>query len=200
MMESARRVGWILLLPTLWLGCHQPAPDDASEEIEPGPTEPAAKREAFMVPKDEGPAVWFLGNLASVKATIEEAGGQWGAIVITGQPGYTPPRHVHHREDESFYVLEGSLRFTAGDQEFDAEPGTFVFSPMGIPHHFVVTSETPAKWLVIHGPTGDFHRFIQEIGGPAGSPPWPPQSARPDPATVREIALKHHIEPFPPAE
>lgn len=140
-----------------------------SEEPEKAQTV-TEQREPFAIPPDGGPAVWFLGSLAQVKATIEESGGPWGALVVTGQPGYAPSPHIHHREDESFYILEGALQFTAGEQRFEAVPGTFVYAPMGIAHSFVEVSDEPARWLLIHGPTGDFHRFIQEVGEPATIP------------------------------
>jgi quercetin dioxygenase-like cupin family protein len=181
-------------------GCSAVGAEDSSGS---GPSERVANandsRQAFAIPGDEGPAVWFLGSLASVKSTVEESGAQWGAIVVSAAPGYSPAPHIHHREDESFYLLEGQLSFTAGSQTFDVVPGTFVFAPMGVDHHFIVTSDAQAKWLLIHGPTGDFHRFINEVGGPASEPHWPPRSAPPDPGKVREIALKHHIEPLAPS-
>ena len=198
--ESGKRVIWGLASMVM-LACGDEAPPaEAPVEPQADAVQPMGSREAFAVPPDGGPAIWFLGSLAQVKATVEESGGQWGAIVVTGAPGYAPVRHIHRREDESFYVLEGELQFTAGDQTFQAGPGTFVYAPMGVPHGFVVVSEVRAKWLLIHGPTGDFHRFIQEVGGPAGDPIWPTEMVPPDPADVREIALKHHIEPVPPTD
>ena len=189
--------GFVLVM-FLSAGCeHRSAHEVKSEQPEIAQTI-VGQREPFATPADGGPALWFLGSLAQVKTTVEDSGGQWGAIVVTGQPGYAPPAHIHHREDESFYVLEGALQFTAGEKDFKAIPGTFVFAPMGIAHSFVVISDEPARWLLIHGPTGDFHRFIQEVGGLAADPIWPPQASLPDPATVRKIALKHYIEPLAP--
>lgn len=198
MNRQFQAVRKLALIAFLTAACQPlPAPDVDSEQFEKAQTI-AGQREPFALPPDGGPAVWFLGNLAQIKVTIEESGGHWGAIVVTGQPGYAPSPHIHHREDESFYILEGALQFRAGEQNFEAVPGTFIFAPMGIAHSFVVISDEPARWMLIHGPTGDFHRFIREVGEMAADPNLPSQLSPPDPATVRDIALKHYIEPLAP--
>jgi quercetin dioxygenase-like cupin family protein len=56
------------------------------------------------------------------------------------KPGSEPPLHVHHASDETFYILEGAMRFLIGDQLHDAGPGDVVFAPRGIPHAFKMKS------------------------------------------------------------
>ena len=179
------------LIPLLTLFC---AVNSWAQQAESGRTVTP-----FVVPPGEGDQIWFLGQLGTIKLSVEETGATYGAILITAAAGYAPNAHTHLREDESFYLLEGALRFFAGEREFDVQPGTFVFSPKGIPHRFVVTGDGPARWLLFHGPTGDFRRFIKEVGTQADSPAWPPRALIPDPAAVPAIARKHFIEPSPQA-
>lgn len=74
-----------------------------------------------------------------VRATAQATGGQLSMIESVGMsPGDGPPRHVHTREDEAFYVIDGSYVWERGDERIDAGPGSFVWLPRGIPHRFVV--------------------------------------------------------------
>jgi mannose-6-phosphate isomerase-like protein (cupin superfamily) len=62
------------------------------------------------------------------------------------------PLHVHLDEDEAWYVLEGNLRFRLGDREVEADPGTAVFGPKGVPHTFTNPSPVRARYLLIMRP------------------------------------------------
>jgi len=73
--------------------------------------------------------------------------------------------HVHHREDESFYVLEGQLRLQCGDETFVAEAGSYIFLPRDVPHSFRVEGDTPARMLTIETPGGG-ERFFVDAGRP----------------------------------
>ena len=81
----------------------------------------------FLGP-DEGEAIWFLRNHMSVKATAESTHGAFGLVESRVAAGFSPPLHVHHREDESFYVLEGELTMQCGDRTFRAAAGSFASS------------------------------------------------------------------------
>jgi hypothetical protein len=82
------------------------------------------------------------------------------------------PLHVHHREDEAFYILDGQMRFRRGDEEFTAAPGDFVFGPREVPHSFKVL-DGGARVLVLITPAGLEHMFI-EGGVPVGDAGEPP--------------------------
>ncbi len=86
-------------------------------------------------------SVWFMGNLFTILAGSEETGGQFGLMEIVSRKGLEPPRHVHHRADETFYVLEGEITFYIGDETFEATPGTFVFAPRDVPHSFTFETD-----------------------------------------------------------
>jgi len=138
-----------------------------SPQLEPGDLgaagqTPALQREPFAIPPDGGPAVWFLGSLAQVKATVAGAGPRWGAIVVTAAPGYAPAPHIHHREDESFYVLEGEMTFLLGDRWIDASRGSFVLVPGGTTHTFQNRSDERAG-ILNFGVPGDFEKEMPAI-------------------------------------
>jgi quercetin dioxygenase-like cupin family protein len=129
-----------------------------------------------VVAPGEGRAVWFLRNRISVKATAAGTGGAFGLVESLIAPGFSPPMHVHHREDESFYVLEGEVTMQCGGKQFRAPAGTFVFLPRDIPHTFVVEGDRPARMLTLLTPGGGEGFFIEAGRAPEhkGLPPAAP--------------------------
>jgi quercetin dioxygenase-like cupin family protein len=77
--------------------------------------------------------------------------------------GSAPPAHVHRRHVESFYVLEGELRFTVAGNELSAEAGSWMQVPPGAPHTFTVTGNRPARFLSLHTPSCDFGAFVRGL-------------------------------------
>src|SRR5262245_50743238 len=105
--------------------------------------------EAFAALEGEGEETWFQPNRMVVKATAESTGGAYGLVESWVRAGSSPPLHVHHREDEAFWVLEGTVRFRVGGEDIVAGPGSFVFAPRDVPHTFVVESEEDAHLLTL---------------------------------------------------
>ena len=116
---------------------------------------------------DPGSSVWYMGNLFTVLAGSEDTGGRFALIEMLARKGTEPPRHVHDREDEAFYVLEGEITFYVGDETYEATPGTFVFAPRGIPHSWVVETEVVRKLVTL------------TPGGPKSSSETPGSASRP---------------------
>jgi quercetin dioxygenase-like cupin family protein len=139
-------------------------------------TETGERRQAVVLGPGEGEAVWFLNSRMTVKATGASTGGRYGLLESTIPPGFSPPLHVHHREDESFYVLEGQLRLQCGDETFVAPAGSYIFLPRDVPHSFRVEGDTPARMLTLETPGGgerffvDAGRPVEGEGLPAGAP------------------------------
>jgi hypothetical protein len=100
--------------------------------------------------------------------------------------------HVHHREDEAFWLLEGELTVRCGARTFTAEPGSFTFLPRGVPHSFVVEGDRPARLLSICAP-GGFERYFAAAGRPAEHDGLPPQ-APPDVALLRRVGEDFGLE------
>jgi quercetin dioxygenase-like cupin family protein len=88
----------------------------------------------------EGEARWWFGALAEIKATAADTGGQMTIVEVTEHPGAEAPLHVHHREDEGFWVLEGTVTFEVGETTIEATAGDYLFAPRDIPHRFVVAT------------------------------------------------------------
>src|ERR1700684_1768482 len=89
--------------------------------------------EPIAMRKDEGEAIWAFGVLATIKASSETTEGRVAVIEHLGPQGAGSPLHVHRREDEWFYVIEGEVKFWVGGQVIDAPAGSFVYGPRDIP-------------------------------------------------------------------
>jgi mannose-6-phosphate isomerase-like protein (cupin superfamily) len=99
---------------------------------------------AYLLKADEGQAIWFAGALMIMKAAGDQTQKRF-AFLDQRVPGdYAVPQHIHHREDEAWYILEGEVTFYCGDETFHAGPGAWVFLPKEIPHSFRVGSTASA--------------------------------------------------------
>ncbi len=146
----------------------------------------------------EGPACSAVGDVYRFLATGEQTGGVYTLCEARVQPGGGPPPHIHHREDESFFVIEGEINFTLGDRNIVAKAGSFVQGPRGIPHAFKNDSNAPARLLIFVSPPG-FEKFMAEIGQPVPSFDSPPVPTTP--ADIQKLlasAPKYGIEILPP--
>ena len=117
-------------------------------------------------PAGEGPAVWSMGMLFERVLGATESGGGMGLALITQAPGSATPLHVHHRESEAFFLLEGSMTYRAGEDVFKLEPGGFIYLPSGLPHAFRITGVSPTRFLALATPAALLSLY-EEIGGPA---------------------------------
>ncbi len=131
----------------------------------------------------------FLGVPSLMRATAETTKGAFGLIEHWEMPvGFATPYHTHHREDESFYVLEGEMAFVSGSKWLKGGPGTFVYGPREIPHGFKVIGDSPARMLLMCTP-GGFEGFVLEQTTPIAEPPSPPDMAR-----LMTLAAKYGID------
>ena len=97
-----------------------------------------------------------------------QTGGVYTLHEIRVSPNNGPPPHIHSREDESFFVLEGEVDFQVGDEKITAQPGTFIQGPRGIAHSFKNNTQLPARMLVLITPAG-FENFVNEFAQPVAS-------------------------------
>jgi quercetin dioxygenase-like cupin family protein len=111
-----------------------------------------------------GQAWWFLGTLAVLR-NPSGAPRTPAVIELTIPSGGSPPLHVHKSLDDSFLLLEGEVLVRCGDQRIVAHPGSYVVLPAGIEHTFRVTSECPARMLLVHA-DDHFLDFIEAVGTP----------------------------------
>jgi len=113
----------------------------------------------------QGEARWYGDGLFEFLVPSEATGGQLAVFLATLPEGFSPPRHVHTREDEVFLVLDGEVAFDLDGRRLSAGPGTSVFMPRGIPHTFLVESAV-ARMIGVIAP-GAFEELFRNLSVPA---------------------------------
>jgi quercetin dioxygenase-like cupin family protein len=147
--------------------------------------------EPTAIAADAGEARWWFDALAVIKATGADTGGQLTIVEMTYPPHADAPLHVHHREDEAFWILDGSATFIVGEQTIPAHAGDYLFGPRHIPHKFTVGPDG-CRMLFICTPGGNFEDLVREMSVPAQSRTVPPPSdEHPDIARLVAIANAH---------
>lgn len=147
----------------------------------------------LAVPADAGEARWWLGHLAVIKATAEDTGGRMTIVEVTAPPGLEAPLHVHHREDEAFWILDGDLTLQVGDTTIEAKAGDYAFGPRDIPHSYKV-GDNGCRMLFICTP-GGFEALVRDMSQPAAERVIPPPpSEPPDFDFVARVAQAHGCE------
>jgi quercetin dioxygenase-like cupin family protein len=143
--------------------------------------------------QEEGSTFWFLNNLITVKATTESTGGSYSLCHQVSPPGAATPYHLHHFEDEAFYILEGESTFICDGQKTIAGPGEYLFLPRGIPHGIRVTGARPTTMLILAMPGTGFVGMMQEMGEPAAERVLP-KPAPPDMKKLTRLCAKYGID------
>jgi quercetin dioxygenase-like cupin family protein len=157
----------------------------------------AATAEPLAVPPGDAKAVWFLGQPLEIKITGEQTAGAYAATEANVAPGFGPAPHIHHREDEAVYVLDGELLFTIDGEELRAPTGTLVHIPKGLVHTWKNIGTTPCKSLTIYTPAG-FEKLFEALGEQITDRQAGP-STQLDPHTLRERGTSYGLE-LPPAD
>ena len=156
-------------------------------------TAQAPRLKPAHVAGEAGPARWWFGSLAVIKATAADTGGQMSILEITEGPNAQAPLHVHHGEDEGFWLLEGDVTFEVDGATIEAHAGDYVFGPRGLPHRYTVGS-AGCRMLFLMTP-GGFENMVIEMSQPAASRTLPPPATEePDWARVAAIAQKYGNE------
>jgi mannose-6-phosphate isomerase-like protein (cupin superfamily) len=118
------------------------------------------------VPAGEGQSIWIVGDTYTFKAVGEDTNGAYTFLEVNVSPQAGAPPHIHHREDEFYYVLEGELEILDGERTFIASAGSYVHIPRGTLHCFKNVGEVLAKMLAFFTPAG-MEGFFLEVGIPA---------------------------------
>ena len=147
---------------------------------------------AYAALAGEGEETWFQPNRMTIKAGREHTAGAYGLVESWVRAGSSPPLHVHHREDEAFYVLEGRVLFHCDGREVLAGPGSYVFLPRGVPHTFLVEGDEDAHLLTLISPGGG-ERFFVEAGRPPEGPGLPPPGP-PDVERLKQVSAEFGAE------
>ena len=149
-----------------------------------GPNSPSAKGAAAMTFLDPVPEVDFFSARARILAHGDATDGRFGLVEMTGVGANSmPPLHVHHNEDEGFYVLSGEVTFFTPGNEITLRPGEYFLAPKDVPHTYRV-GDQDANWLVVSLPAG-FEQFVLDVAA-LDDPD--------DPAALGALAAKHNSE------
>ena len=127
-----------------------------------------------------------MGAAMTYKVTADDTGGAYSLAIETTPAQGGLPLHVHHREDEALYVLEGEYEIQCGDQTIRATPGVFVFLPRNTPNRYKNIGNTAGKFLYITSP-GGFEKLITETSALMAN-------RQPDMQEVQAVARRHGVE------
>lgn len=133
--------------------------------------------EPVAIGHGEGDARWWLGTLAEIKITAGQTGGLLSVVEMTNPPHFEGPLHVHHREDETFWILDGDATIEVGDRVIQASAGDVVFGPRDIPHRYSV-GPNGCRMLFIFTP-GGLEEAIVAMSEPAAERTVPPPAQEP---------------------
>ena len=146
------------------------------------------ERTIHYVPAGLGPCIRYGGQEMNVKVGAAQSNGELTIIEDVIPPDSGPPLHVHEKEDESYYVLEGEFEFVCGGERVSGGSGTFVFAPRGLPHRYKNIGTTPGRMLFSFTP-GGIEAFFTELGA----------QTQLNPAIMTAIAARHRITILPPS-
>jgi quercetin dioxygenase-like cupin family protein len=132
--------------------------------------------------------IQFFKQTIAVLAHGSDTNGVVGAVEVASPRGAVPPRHVHHREDEAFYVIEGAYSVFIGDDVIEATPGTWVWGPRGVAHGYQIHSER-GRHLSLTMPAG-FEGFFEEVATIA----TPSADPRNEMSRLTEVAARYGVE------
>ncbi len=156
-----------------------------------------------LAPGEGAKSLWVMGVLVTYKIPSHRTGGAYALFEVATQPGTGPPPHIHHREDESFYVLEGEFEFLNGWETLRVGAGSLIYVPKGTLHAHRVVGEGVGRMLVSQTPGGLYERFFEEVGKKAVDDDSGALVFEGQPAMKRiaEVAATYGIEiPTPQAE
>jgi mannose-6-phosphate isomerase-like protein (cupin superfamily) len=143
------------------------------------------------VPPGGGRAVWFNGGLVTFYALGEDTGEAFTLFeeAVAPQEGALP--HLHHEEDQAFYVLQGDHEFVCDGRAIEAKAGSFVYVPRDVVHSFENVGTEPGRLLILSTPAGGTERLFLELGEPATEGSSPPPPAPLDLAAFRAAVQKY---------
>ena len=144
---------------------------------------------------DNAPAYWFLNTLHVLLAKSQSTGGAYSLIHLTATPGFASPYHLHHMEDEAFYVLDGEFTFFCAEKKTVLGAGGYILLPRGVPHGLRCSSEKDSRLLIHVVPGADvgFVGMMLEMAVPASERVLR-QPITPDLQRLKTVCEKNKID------
>jgi len=150
-----------------------------------------------LLPSGAEKALWMRNFLIECRAVSEDTGGVLSLLEFTVAPNDGPPVHLHHDEDETFFVLDGTFSIQIGDTTYDVSRGGCVFGAREVKHGFVNIGTSPGRLLVVATPAG-IEGYFEESGGRALASTLPPPAGAPDLELAARLGLKYRFEVLGP--
>jgi quercetin dioxygenase-like cupin family protein len=154
---------------------------------------------AVHIPPGEGKKLWIADELMTFVISGKDTGGKYALTDSTVPPQGEVPPHIHHREDEAFWVLKGELEVLVGEDKIGASAGSFVHLPGGVIHTYKNVGATPARFLTLMVPAG-LEMFFEEVGKPGTDLSTPPPFGEEDVEKLLAVAPNYGAEIPPPPE
>ena len=155
------------------------------------------RQRAVHIAEGEGKMLWVADELMTFKVSSEDTGGMYALTDSVVPPQGEAPLHVHHREDEAFWVLEGELEILVGEDTFRASTGSFVHLPKGVRHAYKNVGTGPARFLTLIVPAG-LEKFFEEVGKPGTDLSSPPPFEEEDIERLLALAPRYGAEILSP--
>jgi quercetin dioxygenase-like cupin family protein len=155
----------------------------------------------MFVPANSGEAYWVMGTLFRYLVTGAESGGSYFTLIVDLGPEQGPPPHIHHLEEEHFYILDGQLTYFVGDQTIQASAGDFIHIPRGTVHSFK-NGPKPSRLLATFAPAGieGFFRAVGElVDDHSKSPPSVTEAGIARFMAAEAGSWKEHHDTLPPS-
>jgi quercetin dioxygenase-like cupin family protein len=132
-------------------------------------------RRPIVLAPAAGEALWFNNDLLTFKATGADSGGRFLLVEEIARRGKVTPLHLHPEEEETFYVLEGEALFHVDGSDEAVRAGGFASVPPGVPHAYLVTSDTARTLVLVTPGSGAMEAFFRDAGEPARERVLPPE-------------------------
>ena len=158
----------------------------------------SSRNQVKHVPAGTGPAYCGPGDRMTFLITGAETGGAFFMAEVSVAPGGGPPPHIHSREDESFYVQQGTLAVQVGDKALNVSAGDFVHMPRGTAHSFKNLGNETTKLLMVATPAG-IDSYFAEVFLPASDVADIPEIAQAVIGRALKTAPKYGLELLIPA-
>jgi mannose-6-phosphate isomerase-like protein (cupin superfamily) len=155
--------------------------------------------QAKHVEPGQGTVFRARGDLFFFKVVGADNDNAFSMCEVRNAPGGGIPPHIDHRDDEAFFVLEGTYECVLGDRTLLCGPGESFFAPRGTPHAIKNAGDSQARILIVQSPGGVIEKYMAEAWETIEDPSNPPQPVEPDFERVMAAARKYGIEMLPPA-
>ncbi len=150
---------------------------------------------AHIAPGEGRRSLWVMGELLTYKIPSQHTGGAYSLFEVVTQPSGGPPPHVQHREDESFYVLEGEYEFLSAEEILRVGAGSLLYVPKGTLHSHKNVGEWVGRMLVSQTPGGLYEHFFEAVGKPVNGDGTPlVLEDQPEVGRIVKVASEYGIE------